>query len=264
MDIRRIVLSAVLVSLVLGLAGPVIAQGESGRRYEQVITFGPLKDSVRILGLMMLALAHERENIEPQLEDYAWYKHPDVELTESAKELEAVAFYRQIAVVAQVVEKYDIRELGVAGFTCVGLPDNLDLYYAGRTAHGPVIIRISICLFEDGPRLFGMEVFEGWQASREAIAAIDYRAGDRMVSITYTPADEMEQADEVDETNEADEADETNEADEVDEVDDLESDEVDDADEVDDVDAEDEVEETDDVDGADDAEQEDLPADAGS
>jgi len=183
----------ILASLALAVVMPGIAAGETGTRYDDMLKSEAHAQTIRSLAMLMLALPHERETVIPQLEQYAWFNQTDAGLTKSVKELEEARLTKQLDSVEKLVEKYGIRRFALAGFTSVGTIENLDLYFAANTAQGPVVVRISIYFAEEGPRLFGFEVFEGWQEVRTATAGIEHRPGQAVVAVTYTPADKAKE-----------------------------------------------------------------------
>ena len=187
MDIRKTVLSTVLASLVLGLAGPVIAEGESESRYDEVIKSKAHMDTILSLGVIMLALPHEREGIDPQVAQLAWYNHADAGLDERGKEIAAADMKLQLDTVSEVVEQHGLRRLSLIGLSYVGDLNNLDLYYAANTAYGPVIFRVSTYFDPAGPpRLFSLAVFKGWQACRNIMPRIEQRAGKKVLRVSYS------------------------------------------------------------------------------
>jgi len=191
MDTRRIVLSAVFVSLVLGLGEPAIAEGESVSRYEELMKSKAYTDSIRTLGLTILALPYEREDLEPQIAQYAWYNQADAGLDEADRELAASDMRCQLDAVSRVVEKYGIGIVKLIGITHVGNINNIDLYYAADTPHGPVIFRVSVYFDPaDPPRLFSLAVFEGWKECRDVMPSVQHRAGDKIFGVTYDGEEE--------------------------------------------------------------------------
>lgn len=186
MDTPRIVLSAVFVSLVLGLAWPAIAEGESVSHYEELMKSKAYTDSIRTLGLTILALPYEREDLEPQIAQYAWYNQVDAGQDETDRELAASDMRRQLDAVSRVVEKYGIGIVKLIGVSHVGNVNNVDLYYAANTPHGPVIFRVSAYFDpKDPPRLFSLAVFEGWKECRDVMPSVEHRAGDKIFGVTY-------------------------------------------------------------------------------
>ncbi len=189
MDTRKLVASVVIVLLVCGLAWPVMAAGESESRYAELLQIKSHTMSLRSLGMAILAMPYEGDNLVPQMIEQAWFNHPDAEMDEADRELAASYLRDQLETVANVVAKYNIRELSLIGISFVGSLNNVDYYFAADTAHGPVIFRTTGYFDPNAaPRLFAFKVFEGWEECREIMSSIEHRPGKgKMFSVNYTP-----------------------------------------------------------------------------
>ena len=186
---NRIGMMIVLVA-VAGLVGGSLwdtsawAAGEAESRYEQMLESPAHTQTIRSLALLMMSLPAERETVAPQIQQYAWFTFADAGLSESVKAVEQARLEKQLDDIEEVVADYGIREFVLTGFTEVGTVKNVDLYFAAETSNGPVVVRVSVYFKDEGPRLFGFEVFEGWEESRAATAGILHRPGQAVVSVT--------------------------------------------------------------------------------
>ena len=191
-----LVLALVVAGLLLVSApsGQAWADGDSAGRYEQMLASPAHTQTIRSLALLMMSLPIEREVVAPQLQQYAWFNFADAGLSESVQAVERARLEQQLDAIEEAVGDYGIRRLVLAGVTEVGTVQNLDLYFAAATSHGPVMVRASVWFKEGDPRLFGFEVFEGWDECRPAAAEIQHRAGDQVVSVVLEEAAEGRQS----------------------------------------------------------------------
>ena len=160
------------------------AAGEAAGRYAEMLESPAHTQTIRSLALLMMSLPIERETVAPQIQQYAWFTFADAGLSESVKAVEQARLDKQLDDIEEVVADYGIREFVLTGFTEVGTVKNVDLYFAAETSNGPVVVRVSVYFKDEGPRLFGFEVFEGWEESRAATAGILHRPGQAVVSVT--------------------------------------------------------------------------------
>jgi hypothetical protein len=176
-----------LVALLIACLMSSVVFAEGQNRYDEMLQSESHADTVRSIGLGMLAMPYERAVIHPQLTKALWVNSPEVEADETERKAALVRFEKQVEAVQKVVEQYEIRRLELVGFTNVGTVRNLDLYYAANTDHGPVIIRVSVFMTPKGARLFDFVIFEGWDAARDAFDSIRHHAVGRVAAVSYEP-----------------------------------------------------------------------------
>jgi len=177
-----------LCALVICFGGlPVQAQESS--EYVDFIRAEATFDTMRSYAMVPLALPFERELLQPQLQQVWWANNPELALKEQRREISNSEFVNHLDRIDQLAEKYRIRKIEFSGFTPIGSNQDLDLYFKARTDIGPIMYRFSVSFRDEGrPLLHGIKVFEGFDASRQAIRDVRIVAGDRVASFTYDPA----------------------------------------------------------------------------
>lgn len=160
------------------------AQSQEASRYERLIASPGTAKTVKSFGLGMLAMPDSRDILEPRFTEIWWANNPDVDMNLAQREISLAQFSAQIDAIVDAVGRHKIERLELAGWSSVGTVRNMDLYYAADTPSGPVMFRVTMAMSEgESPWLHGIEVFEGFEESREATRQIMYHPTKRVASM---------------------------------------------------------------------------------
>lgn len=164
------------------------ARAEQPSPYVNILQAEATFNTIRSYAMVPLALPAERAKLQPQLLETWWANNPELEMNEHQREIAGSELINQLDIIERLATTHALRRIEFLGFTPIGSNRDMELYYKARTNVGPVIYRFSVAFREEGrPLLFGIKVFEGFDAAREALRDVRHVAGERVASFTYNP-----------------------------------------------------------------------------
>lgn len=182
---HRTALLTCLALFMLIVATPAPAQAS---RYEELMASPGAAKTVQDIALVILATPLRRDKIDEKMGAIWWANNPTLRLDAAERNMAMSDLKNQLDVVEEVAGREKLRKLDFVGFSKVGTQRNLEFYYASDSARGPIVFRLSLSFGDDGKvTLHGVKVFEGFDASRGAVAEIQHHAGQRVASYTIDP-----------------------------------------------------------------------------
>jgi len=170
----------------------VLATTSSVRGQQTLDDFVSVPERVRDVKVLGLVLASQNdpkvaEHNSSELIKNFWASSPDSGVSKDARDDALRAFKSDWNNVRRVLRDRKVSVLGFAGMDLVLLSKSLNWYFAAVTPQGPVLICIAVQYNTNGPMtVHGIRIWTDWDAVKEASAAIQMKAGAKVLTVTYT------------------------------------------------------------------------------
>lgn len=173
------------VCLLLFIGGPARADSTV---YDDFVSSSARVHDLKLMCILITSQVDEkvgRDNTA-QLRTSFWPASPQARLSPQETELEMKELDRQWASVVAVVKERHITSISFAGLDMVLTKKAQDWYFAAPTPRGPVLIRMSIQFNAKGPMtVHGMRVWTKWDEVKAVSHAMQFPAGEKIMTFNY-------------------------------------------------------------------------------
>ena len=155
---------------------------------DEFLTQGAYNDDVQKVGLsfLMLDKPGEQVHVWDNFSHNYWATRPGAAVPPERLAAETDRLRRMLADVRAAIAEYAPKELIFVGLDRLAVWKCQDWYYMAVTDRGPLLIRVSVA-YNGRPLLMQFEAITGWDKIKATLAGIQFKAGDRVMGITYVP-----------------------------------------------------------------------------